>query len=172
MQKNENNQDAIDSIIRHAGAGLSLTGACHIFCSFLQFPPILLSVSKIGMSAISTPLLYIAYTLQPQNISECAAVFFKPSNRKGETHYFSTNHQYENSITPAWTKVSTGRSRLLSLQGKLFNDGERSKDLNEYILRQWCRPGGLCYNTFAKSMSVGLAAYDLGIKYVAIEEDP
>ncbi len=184
MEKAECNPDTIEAVVRHAVAALRVTGVCHVFCNFLQFSKILDSATKIGMSTIPTPLIYVAdarktrrltYSLQPQSISGCAAVFYKPSNRKGEKHYYSAAHDYENSITPAWTNVTTnvlkGRSRLLRSDGKPFSDGERSKELCKHILRQWCRPGGLCYNPMAKSMSVGLAAYELGIKYVALEAD-
>ncbi len=184
LDKSEKNQDNIDAIVRHVGAALRVTGACHAFCTIAQFSKILESAGKLGLLTISTPLIYVAdasktrrltYTLQPQDICEYAAVFFKPSTKRGEKHYFSAEQEYDHSTTPAWTNVTSNilpsRSRLLYANGTACRGAERSKELYKHILRQWCRPGGLCYHLFAGSMSVGLAAYELGIKYVAIEEE-
>ncbi len=69
------------------------------------------------------------------------------------------------------TNVASPRERLLDDDGKPFFSSERSKELYKYILRHWCRPAGLCYNPMAGPMTIGLAAYEIGLRYIAAEED-
>ncbi len=155
-----------------------------LFALFQQFFQVTEAASKAGLSPISNPILYVqdaqktrklTYSLQPQNIVQYAAVFYKSSRKSNEKHYFSTGKDYEGSSTPAWTNVtsniSPSKNRLLDQNEIPYNPSERSKEMYKFILRQWCRPGGICYHPFAKTMAAGLAAYDIGIKYIAVEED-
>ncbi len=95
----ERNQDNIDKIVRHVGRSLRVTGVGHAFSTIQQFPQIIEAVSKVGLSPIGNPMLYVqdarqtrklTYSLQPQNILEYAAVFSKSGRKSVEKHYFST----------------------------------------------------------------------------------
>ncbi len=182
IPKSEKNQDAIEKLIRHIGSCLKVSGVAHAFCAPTQFSQVVQAASKIGLTALSSPMLYVAdasqtkrltFSLQPQDIVEYAAVFYKKSHKASQKHYFSASEEFESSVTPPWTNVvsniSPSKNRLTDSNGKQFDISERSKDLYKYVLRQWCRPGGMCYNPLARTMAAGLAAYELGIRYIAVE---
>lgn len=41
----------------------------------------------------------------------------------------------------------------------------------KFVMEQWCKPGGLCYNPMSGAMSTGEACLELGIQYIAVEEE-
>lgn len=183
VPRDENNEDWIRQLVTHAGRAMKLTGVCHMFCTCLQFSKIFSAVNQEGMEMMQYPMIYIedctktkkrTLSQRPQESNRCAAVFWR-SPDKATRHHYSFSNRYPNSSTPAWTNIVTNvevrSERLLTLDGVEVKVQVFAKDLMTFVLEQWCAPAGLCYNPRAKGMTAGLACYDLGMQYVALEEE-
>ncbi len=153
----------------------------HAFCSSSQYAQVVHYAANIGLRAICRPMLYVADSsnskrlnvhAKPQDIVEYAAVSIRLAAANSEKHNISMKRTYANSVTPSYSNVVCNvfptRSRLSNSDGKPFDTSERSKELHKYILRQWCRPGGLWSNLNATTIAVGLAVHDVGIRYVPV----
>lgn len=111
----------------------------------------------------------------PQESGVIAAVFWRSPDPK-QKHHFSTRKKYPNSSLPPWlncvTNVLPTTTPLVSSEGAVFKILDVQKEAFTFVLEQWCQPAGLCYNPVCGPMSSSAACLDLGIQYVAIEEDP
>lgn len=183
IPKAEHNDSWIRNLVRHCGLGMKLTGVSHIFCSFLHFGKVYSAAIDEGMEMMMYPMLYVEdpakmkkLTLgqQPQEGSRCAAVFWR-SPDKGTKHHFSSTTKYPRSPMPGWINIVTNvvsyPEKLLTREGREMKVQHVSKDLMSYILQKWCKPGGLCYNPRSGSMGTGMACYEHGIQYIALEND-
>lgn len=183
LPREENNDKWIKQLVQHVGLAMKLTGVCHMFCTFLQFGKVFGAVGQEGMEMMHYPILYLedgaktkkrTLNQRPQESSRCAAVFWR-SPDKGTKHHYSSSRKYPKSSMPAWTNVVTNvelsSERLMTLDGTGVLVQVFSKELMRFVLDQWCSPAGLCYNPRSGAMSVGLACHDLGIQYIALEED-
>lgn len=183
IPKAEHNDSWIQNMVRHCGLVMKLTGVSHILCGFLHFGKIYSAAIDEGMEMMMYPMLYVEdpskmkkLTLgqQPQEGSRCAAVFWR-SPDKGTKHHFSSITKYPRSSMPGWinivTNVVSSSETLLTREGREMKMQHVSKGLMSYILQKWCKPGGLCYNPRAGSMGTGMACYEHGIQYIALEND-
>lgn len=99
---------------------------------------------------------------------------FWRTSETARTKHFSRQKKYPRSITDAWTNTVTNvlpsKEKLTADDGTVVEVKLRTDDVADLILGQWCKPTGLCYNPFAGSMGLGMACFDLGIQYIAVEE--
>lgn len=182
LPRNENNETWLQELVRHCGLAMKLTGVCHIFCTFLQFGKLYSAVGGEGMEMMKYPMIYMeepatvkrkTLSQHPQECGIIAAVFWRSPDRK-QKHHYSAEKGYTYSTLPPWANCVTNvlpGAQLPSSQGALKNLSVH-KDLCSHILEQWCTPAGLCYNPLAGSMRTGSACFDLGVQYVALEENP
>lgn len=179
----QNNDADIRECVRHAGVAMKLSGVTHMFCSHLQFGKIHAAALGEGMECMPFMMLYVedpkktkkrTPKQRPQEITRSAAVFWR-SPDASMRHHFSTKQSYPRSETPAWTNSATNvrpcSSKLKKADGSTLSYQDWDKDVLSHILKQWCRPAGLCYNPSCGVMGASQACYDLGIQYIGVEPD-
>ena len=168
-------EPAISKAVTHLGHALHSTGVGHVYCTITQYGMIAEAVKQAGMYMARDAALYIydatkvkKLTLvgQTQPIHQCAAVFWREPPSSKDKHYFSPDISCPGSIEPGWVSLVTGLSSPGYHSGKALGS-----EINCTILRRWCKPGGLCYDATAEHFDFAIAAYDLGIKYVGVEEN-
>lgn len=173
----------LSSLVRHAGIAMNPKGVAHVFCTFVQWGLIFQACREMNLTMMRFPMLYIGdsrkvkkrtLTQHPQNNCECAAVFWRASEQERLKHHFSTKAKYPPSLTAPWTNTVTNvvneKRKVTKEDGTKVNIEVRSQALGCFLLEQWCKPAGFCYNPLANKMSFAKSCLDLGVEYVAIDE--
>ena len=85
-------------------------------------------------------------------------------------HYFNFGKQ-QDMLNWKTFPICMGNERLKNGEGKTLHPTQKRLDLCKYHIEIMCPPDGIVLDPFAGTGSIGIAALELGRKYIGIERD-
>lgn len=169
--------------IPHMSHALNRPEVGHVYCTTSQFGRFESAAKKAGLYVARDAALYIYHpqntkglTLggQCQPINECGAIFWKDSPGSKDKHYFNKDVIFPFSEESSWVNVVSGirpAEKLYDENREKFDIAEMPNDFTATILRRWCKPGGKVYDATAGYLGVGISPTELGMTFVAAEQN-